>query len=313
MEKARLGLVGCGNRGRYLLRIFNDFEDVTLAAACDPFAESRQVTVDEFGIEEQYETVDEMLESSELDAVVVAPLANLNYELALPCIERGIHVMMEKPPGLTLQETRHLQETADRTGSKVLVGWNRRFHPVIAQARSQILERGPIIQLVGEFHKNVRQEEMRLADTMMDRLLLETPIHAVDTVRFLAGSDVKEVHSIVRRATSNYRDVHAALIEFENGVVAQLTHNYTAGGRLERYEIHGQDISAYMEGISGGQIVADDETTEIVKGPTGGTEEQNRYFIDCVRNDKPIELPAANLAEAVKTMELAEAILAGTR
>lgn len=312
MEKTRLGLVGCGSRGRYLLRIFNDFEDVNLAAACDPFAESRQVTVDKFGIEEQYETVDEMLESSELDAVVVAPLANLNYELALPCIERGVHVMMEKPPGLTSQETRHLRETAARTGSKVLVGWNRRFHPVIVQARSLILERGPIIQLVGEFHKNVRQP-MRLADTMMDRLLLETPIHAVDTIRYLAGSDVKEVHSIVRRVTSEYRDVHAALIEFENGVVAQLTHNYTAGGRLERYEIHGQDISAYMEGVSGGQIVTDGETTEIVKGPTAGAEEQNRYFIDCVRNDKPIELPAANLVEAVKTMELAEAILAGTR
>jgi virulence factor len=312
MEKTRLGLVGCGSRGRYLLRIFNDFEDVTLAAACDPFAESRQVTVDEFGIEEQYETVDEMLESSELDAVVVAPLANLNYELALPCIERGVHVMMEKPPGLTSQETRHLRETAARTGSKVLVGWNRRFHPVIVQARSLILERGPLIQLVGEFHKNVRQPT-RLADTMMDRLFLETPIHAVDTIRYLAASDVKEVHSIVRRVTSEYRDVHAALIEFENGVVAQLTHNYTAGGRLERYEIHGQDISAYMEGVSGGQIVADGETTEIVKGPTAGAEEQNRYFIDCARNDKPIELPAANLVEAVKTMELAEAILAGTR
>ena len=312
MGKIRLGLVGCGSRGRYLLRIFQEFDDVELIAACDPFAESRQTTIQEFGIEEEYETVGDMLTRSKLDAVVVAPLANLNYELALPCIEHGLHVLMEKPPGLTSDETRHLQETADRTGSRVLVGWNRRFHPVIEQARTRILERGPIIQLVGEFHKNVRQQ-VRLADTMMDRLLLETPIHAIDTIRYLAGSDVKTVHSIVRRATSEYRDVHAALVEFENGIVAQLTHNYTAGARLERYEIHGHDISAYMEGVSGGQTVADGEVTEIVKGPTAGAEEQNRYFIDCVRGNRKIELPAANLAEAVKTMELAEAILAGTR
>ncbi len=44
-----------------------------------------------------------------------------------------------------------------------------------------------------------------------------------------------------------------------------------------------------------------------------GTPLQNRYFLDFVTEDRPIELPAADLDEAVKTMELAEAILAGVR
>ena len=48
---------------------------------------------------------------------------------------------------------------------------------------------------------------------------------------------------------SGYRDVHAALVAFENGVVAQLIHNYTTNARLERYEIHGHEISAYLEGV----------------------------------------------------------------
>ena len=82
----------------------------------------------------------------------------------------------------------------------------------------------------------------------MDCMLFETPIHAIDTIRFLAGADVSEVHSVVQRSMSGYRDVHAALVAFENGVVAQLIHNYTTNARLERYEIHGHEISAYMEG-----------------------------------------------------------------
>ena len=88
---------------------------------------------------------------------------------------------------------------------------------------------------------------------------------------------------------------------------------YTSGARLERYEIHGQDISAYMEGVSGGTVIFEGEESEIVKGPTGGAEEQNRYFIDCVKNDVSVGPPAADLAEAVKTMELAHQILSGTR
>ena len=44
-----------------------------------------------------------------------------------------------------------------------------------------------------------------------------------------------------------------------------------------------------------------------------GTEEEDRYFIDCVKEKRPVSLPACNLEEAVKTMDLGEAILAGLR
>ena len=68
-----------------------------------------------------------------------------------------------------------------------------------------------------------------------------------------------------------------------------------------------------MEGIYGGKLFFEGEESEIVKGPTGGTEEQDRYFIDCVKNDTPVGPPAADLCEAVKTMKLAHQILSGTR
>ena len=46
---------------------------------------------------------------------------------------------------------------------------------------------------------------------------------------------------------------------------------------------------------------------------TGGRREDIRYFLDCVKEDRPVSLPAANLDEAIKTMELAEAIMSGLR
>ena len=46
---------------------------------------------------------------------------------------------------------------------------------------------------------------------------------------------------------------------------------------------------------------------------TSGTEEELRYFVDCVVEDRPVESPAANLDEAVKSVELVDAIRAGFR
>ena len=314
MSKVRVALIGCGGRGKGHFRILESFEDVELAALCDPVDESREAAAQEFGIETQYTSIDDLLDAG-IDAVVVATPAYMNGKVALPCIERGVHTLIEKPPGLTVDETRGLKDAADKAGAKGIIGWNRRFHPVIVQAREQVLERGPITQLVGEFHKSIT----RIADSgifpreFLDQMLLETPIHSIDTMRFLAGADVEEAHGVSRRSMSAYRDVHAALVLFENGVIAQCIHNYTTDARLERYEIHGHDISAYMEGVHSGEVFVHGESHPIEKGPTNGTEEQNRFWIDCIKNDRPVGLPAANLDEAIKTMELATSILGNTK
>jgi predicted dehydrogenase len=315
MTRLRVALIGCGGRGRGHLKTLREFGDVELIALCDPVATARDAAGEAFGVGQRYATVDELLDKEQPDAVFVATPAHLNAPAALLCLQRGIHTLLEKPPGMCLAETRQLRDAAVQTRAKGMVGWNRRFHPLIAQARAAIESQGPIIQLVGEFHKSMAALEGsgRFPEIVMDNMLLETPIHAIDVVRAMAGAEVKEVHAITRRALSRYKDVHAALVLFENGCVAQLTANYTTGARLERYEIHGQGISAYLEGVSQGTLVSQGETRALSDSGDGGMRAQARFFLDCVKEDRPIDLPAANLDEAMKTMALAEAILNSVR
>ena len=80
-----------------------------------------------------------------------------------------------------------------------------------------------------------------------------------------------------------------------------------------RSRFGGLEISAYLEGVRTGTVFADGQQIELGGPVSNGTIEQARYFLDCVKNDRPISLPAANLDEAVKTMELADAVLAGLR
>ena len=313
MSNLRVAVIGCGGRGRGHMKILSEFDDTDLIAVCDPVETARNSAADTFNVSNRYESIDELLDSETLDAIFVATPAHLNGEAALPCFERGVHTLLEKPPGMSVSETEALRRAAERTGAKGMVGWNRRFHPIIVEAKRQVTARGPVTQIVGEFHKSITRLTGRFPEHLMDNMFLETPIHALDTIRAVAEADVQEVHSVVQRAISNYKDVHAALILFDNGCVAQHIANYTTDARLERYEIHGRDISAYLEGVSHGTVFRDGTQHKLTEAGTGGTVEQNRYFLDCVKSDTPVSFPAANLDEAVKTMQLAEDILNGLR
>lgn len=315
MSKLRVAVIGCGGRGRGHMKILSEFDDTDLVAVCDPVETARDTAADLFNVSAKHESIEALLDNESLDAIFVATPAHLNGEAALPCFERGVHTLLEKPPGMSVAETVALRTAAERTGAKGMVGWNRRFHPIIVEAKRQVTARGPVTQIVGEFHKSITRlgQGNRFPEHLMDNMFLETPIHALDAIRAIAEADVQEVHSVVQRTISDYKDVHAALILFDNGCVAQHIANYTTDARLERYEIHGRDISAYLEGVSQGTVFCDGGQHKITEAGTGGTVEQNRYFLDCVKSNTPVSFPAANLDEAVKTMELAEAILSGLR
>jgi len=297
------------------MKVISGFEDTDLVAICDPVQSSLDAAAEEFQVDRKYLDLETLLNTESLDAVITAPPAHLNAAVARPVLERGIDTLLEKPPGLASSETMELRDAASESGAKAMVGWDRRFNPFILEAKQSVESRGPITQLVGEFHKSIHQLDAtgRFSEHLMDNMLFETPIHALDTLRALANAEVAEVHSVVRRATSAYKDVHAALILFENGCVGQLTANYTTDTRLERYEIHGNRISIYLEGIKQGVAYRNGDRHELKGAGPNGIQAQDRYFLDCVRDNRPIDLPAANLDEAVKTMELAEEILRGLR
>jgi myo-inositol 2-dehydrogenase/D-chiro-inositol 1-dehydrogenase len=313
MERVRLGLAGCGGRGRHHLDRLTGFDDVEIVAVADASAQNRDSVGQTYGVAARYADLADLLDDTDVDAVVLATPAHLNAGIAAVSLDRGVDTLMEKPPGLSSAETRDLRDRAAASGARCMVAWDRRFNPWIRAAHAAVTERGPLLQLVGEFHKPTKTiHDPRFPEQLRDNMLFETPIHAIDAVRSLAGADVTSVHSVVRRATGSYKDVHAALVTFANGCVAQLTNNYTAGGRLERYELHGDGVSAYLEGVSGGQLQIVDESPRPLQtdGPDAATA-QARHFIDCLRGDRPIGPPAADLDEAVKTMELCESILAG--
>ena len=308
MDDLRVALIGCGGRGRGHARHFAAIDGAAMAAVCDPDAARRGAAAAELGGVAAYAEPERMLAAESPDAVVIAVPPEFNAPVAQVCLEAGVATLLEKPPGLRVAETRRLLEAAERSGARCMVGLNRRFNPVIGEAARLVRERGPLTTIVGEFHKNLVDIERRgiLKSPVLARFFYETPLHALDCVRALADSPVAEVHGFSGSFFSQYRDVYGALILFESGCVAHLIANVTAGARLERYELHGRGASAYLEGVRGGNVVIDGQVTELATTGDRSTADQNRYFIDRLRDRRPFGPPACDLREAVLSMELVE-------
>ena len=308
-----VGLAGYGRRGRWHVRAIDEIEGARVASISDPIESSRATAASDLTEVSTYASVSEMVDSGDVDAVIVAAPAHLNGDVALNAIRRGMPVMIEKPPAMSMAGLIELIEAADVSGSKVMVAFNRRFNPLIRAAIDVVTEAGLLHQIVAEFHKDIHEftDDARFSSAMFDVMLLESPIHSVDIVTYFAAAPVKDLHAVVKRSASPYRDVHAAVIEFENDVVCQFTSAYTAGGRLERYELHGDYVSVYLEGVNRGWVLRGGERTELAvpDGAEIDTVSQARHFIASVVDDVEYPPPAATLESSIATLRLCEDIL----
>lgn len=309
----KIGIAGYGRRARGHVSAIHEIADAEIVSVADPAEASRNSALIDIDAVSIHRTVAEMVDSGNVDAVIVAAPAHLNREAAIEAIRYGIPVLVEKPPALSVGGVSEMQELATSSGSKVMVAFNRRFNPLIRAGIDIIAETGPLRQIVAEFHKDIHEftDSDRISPVIFDLMLLESPIHSVDLVTHMANAPVADVAAIVKRTASGFRDVHAALIEFENDVVCQMTAAYTSGGRLERYEMHGDYVSVYLEGVQRGWVLRDGERTEIdlPKDTESDTIAQARHFVQCIVDGCDFAPPAATLETSVATLRLCESIL----
>ena len=105
-----------------------------------------------WGIPAAYDSVDELLATEPLDALLVLTPNKAHYATAMAGIERGLHVLCEKPLGMTAREARLLAEAADRAGVTTMVPFTYRFMPANRYLK-QLQDEGWLGQ---PYHLNLR-------------------------------------------------------------------------------------------------------------------------------------------------------------
>jgi hypothetical protein len=216
-EPLRVGVVGAGVMGSNHARVLAGLPGISLAGVVDPL-EAHRTRVSQFTDCPTFDTLEQMLGEG-VDAVTVAAPTHLHHEIALACIARKIHVLVEKPIASTVQEGHDIVDAARRAGVTLMVGHVERFNPAVA-AIKQALTGEDILSIaitrVGPFPPRMSNVGV----------VIDLAVHDIDLIRWFTESDIVEVQSQLSSAVAEREDI--ALLQFRtaSGVLAHINTNW---------------------------------------------------------------------------------------
>ncbi len=192
----------------------------------------------------------EALKKHKPDAVIVANPTSLHLDVAVPAAEAGCHILLEKPVSHSLERLDVLQKAAEKSGSRILVGFQFRYHPTLNKAR-ELIQTGALGKVLtvhahwGEYLPNwhpwedYRQSYAARAD--LGGGVIVTLTHPLDYLRFLLG-DVESLCSFNGHLSPLEIDVEDAAeigLKFANGAIGGVHLNYFQRPPIHKLEIVG--------------------------------------------------------------------------
>jgi predicted dehydrogenase len=202
---------------------------------------------------------EEVVEDRAVDAVVVATPNHLLTPVALAALERGKHVLVEKPMGHTPDDVRRLRDAARRHGVRLKCGFNHREHPAVRRAW-ELARAGAIGEPMfvraryGHGGRPGYEGDWRgRPETAGGGEWLDQGIHLVDLARWFLG-DFEEVSGAVTTAfwpVAPLEDNAFALLRTRGGRVASLHASWTQWKNLFSFEVFGRDGALLVEGLGG--------------------------------------------------------------
>jgi len=323
MKKLRLVMIGAGGRANQVIYpAFNDLQNqgkVEIAGICDIDLERLNKTADKYGIKTRY-GADGVLDYRKMvadlkpEAAVVIGQPHIMYDIWIWCLQQGLHLYIEKPMALKMHQARNLTALAKRQNLVTQVSLQRRYTPMVTKLRNECLKKGPITHAVCKFYKCEIRDHLHASDHMMD-----DSVHAIDTLRWMAGSEVVKVDSFTNRIGGTI-DINMimAQLTFANGCVGHLMNNWSSGKRIFAVEMHAPGIFVEAEHETKGYMYTDGNLTPQVfdTAEAAGSREFHVYtgvlaaaedFVNCCLNGGQ---PSASFESTVNTMKIAEYILA---
>ena len=267
MSPLRVAMVGAGRAGLVHARNLTEYTpDAAVVAVVDGESDRAKSLARRVGATGCHATLDEALEETSFDAVVISTPTFTHRDLAVQAAGAGKHVFCEKPMALTVEECDDMIQAAKRSGVALQIGFMRRFQQEFVEARQRIaagdigepmvvksLTRGPGLppSWAWDLEKS-------------NGMLAEVNSHDFDCVRWLAGSDITRVYAETanRKGASrgvevaNFYDNAVVTLRFASGAVGTIDGTCPADyGYDARVEIVGSEGLLIVGDVRGQPIV----------------------------------------------------------
>lgn len=218
----RVAVIGVGHLGRHHARILGSLEGVRLEAVVDINAERAAEIAKANGTTP---LTDYRNLFGRVDAVSIAAPTELHHQIALPFLEQGVGVLVEKPMARTLAEADALIDAARASGATLAVGQTERYNPAVATVMPLVTEPRFI-----EVHRlGVFPDRSLDIDVIFDLM-----IHDLDIIATMVKSDVTSVEAVGVPVLTPKFDIANARLRFASGCIANLTASRISRDRVRK-------------------------------------------------------------------------------
>jgi predicted dehydrogenase len=278
----RVAVIGAGHLGRHHARILSSLDGVALEAVVDVVPERANETARATGARAFLDSRDVI---DLVDAVTVAVPTELHREIAMPFLERGLPVMIEKPLARSLFEADELIDAARASGATLGVGHTERYNPAVAA----------VLPLV----TSPRFIEVHRLGVFPDRsldidVIFDLMIHDLDIILSMVNSEVSSIEAVGVAVLTPRYDIANARLRFASGCIANVTASRISRERVRKIRFFQPDsylsIDYAAQEVEGWRLVRrQGDRPSIQGGPIP------------VERDEPLRRELSDFVDAART------------
>jgi predicted dehydrogenase len=296
----KIGVVGVGVMGSNHARVLSEMAGVELVGVVDPDRKQRGFVARTLGCAEFADL--QALIGSGVDAVSIAAPTHLHHEIALACIARGLHVLVEKPIAPTVEEGRAIVAAARRAGVMLMIGHVERFNPAVESIKRAIKDQDILsiaITRVGPFPPRMSNVGV----------VIDLAVHDIDLIRWFTDSEIVEIQPQLSSAVAEREDI--ALLQFRtaSGVLAHINTNWLTPFKARTIHVATRDkyligdlLTLQVTECFGFQPDGSYSMRHLSVGYSEPLRAELRAFVDAIRDGGA---PAVTGEEGVASLEIA--------
>src|SRR4051812_22228276 len=296
----RVGVVGVGIMGSNHARVFADLPGVRLVGVADPDLRQRDFVAGALGCAGHADV--ESLLADGVDAVTIAAPTHLHRDLAIACINRGVHVLVEKPIASSVEEGRAIIAAARSAGVALMVGHVERFNPTVEAIKDAIRDEDILsiaITRVGPFPPRMPNVGV----------VIDLAVHDIDLIRWFTESEIAEVQPQLSKAVAEREDI--ALLQFRtaSGLLAPINTNWLTPFKARNVtvatrnkDIMGDLLTRQVTECFGFQPDGSYAMRHVSAGHAEPLRAELQAFVGAIRSGKE---PAVTGEEGVASLEIA--------
>ena len=284
----RIAVIGVGHLGQHHARLLASMEGVDLVGVVDIKPGRADEVAAKFGTRAFMAASDVL---GQVDAVSVAVPTISHLAIAMPFIEAGVSVLVEKPIAASVDDADRLVEAADRCGVTLAAGHTERFNPAVVAALPLVTDpRFVEIHRLGTF-----PERSLDIDVVFDLM-----IHDLDLLLASVRSDVVSVEAVGVNVLTPRTDIANARLRFASGCVANVTASRISRDRVRKVRFFQHD--SYVSVDYAAQEV---EVYRLATGKAGDKTGDLRPIIQGgkleIVNEEPLRRELNDFIDAVRT------------